>query len=83
LPPPSNPFATGNFGNMGEDAPSPINPFDAQSVKSKKEIITSNGNPFGNESFERVSKRSGELKNSVHSSRSQQSRNENNDYKLP
>jgi hypothetical protein len=63
-----NPFATGNFGNMLDKVPA--NPFEVESVKSKKEQNNNSvDNPFGN-SFDRSSKGSKPARQSVHSKNS-------------
>jgi len=40
---------------MISSKPAPLNPFDEQSIKSKKQF-NSNENPFGNDSFDRINK---------------------------
>lgn len=46
----------------------PINPFDAESVKSKKQF-NSNENPFGNDSLDRMNKSGKEENKSIHSNK--------------
>ena len=60
--------------------PAVLDPFDSQSQKSKKDPFNnSNDNPFGNDSFERGSRKGADPRKSVHSQKSGQSKgNENN-----